>query len=452
MPRARVVIVGGGFGGLAAARALGRSRDLDVVVVDRSNHHLFQPLLYQVAMAGLAPSNIAVPIRSVLHRFRNESVLMEEVAAVDLRRREVQLEDRRLSYDFLVLATGARTSYFGHDAWAHDALGLKSVDEAVDIRRRVLLAFEHAERSGDLEEQRRLLTFVVVGGGPTGVELAGALAELARFVLARDFRNVDLSQAQVILLEGGPRLLAAFDERLSRAAREELQELGVEVRLSTIVRGIDPGVVHLDGGDLSAATILWAAGVRASSLTRTLGVPLDRSGRVIVGPDASVPGFPEAFVIGDAASLTPAGAAQALPGLAPVAMQQGRFVARAIRRRLRGQPAGAFRYRDKGMMATVGRKRAVAQTGHLRVRGLLAWFTWLVVHILYLIGFRNRLLVLIEWVWNYVTYRRGARLITGRRQPTSDELPRSPEPGIPQRGAPQATVYETSRTSDDRGA
>jgi len=412
-----VVIVGGGFGGLTAAKELAHAT-ARVTLVDRSNHHLFQPLLYQVAMAGLSPADIAVPIRSVLRHAENTSVLLADVTAADLERRRVQLEDgTALGYDYLIVAVGAKTNYFGHDEWSKWALGLKTIDDAVEIRRRVLLAFEAAEREDDPAVRRRLLTFVVIGGGPTGVEVAGALMELSRFVLADDFRRIRHERPRVVLVEMANRLLpGGFDETLATSAKAQLETLGVEVRLGSRVTGIDGRGVGLQDETLESTTVLWTAGVRAKSLTATLGAKTDRAGRVEVLGDCSIPGHPEAFVIGDAASFVPKGSTRPLPGVSPVAMQQARFVASLIAARLRGDTEPAeFAYFDKGIMATIGRSRAVAQTGKLRLSGLLAWLAWLLVHIWYLIGFRNRFIVLFNWAWNYVTYKRGARLITGER-------------------------------------
>lgn len=409
-----VVIVGGGFGGLTAAKSL-RHAAVHVTIVDRLNHHLFQPLLYQVAMAGLSPAEIAMPIRGALRDQANASVLLGEVIGVDLGKRELAVRGdgtRTLRYDFLILAAGARTTYFGHDEWAKYTIGLKDLDEALDIRRRVLLAFEAAERSTDPQRRQQLLTFVVVGGGPTGVELAGALAELSRRALVRDFRVIDPTSTRVILLEAGPRVLAAFDESLSMNALAELRKLGVDVRLGARVTEIDERGVHLGGDLIAASVVIWAAGVGASPLAGMLGAAVDRQGRVLVSDDCSVPGHPEAFAIGDMAHFKgPDGVP--LPGLSPVAMQEARFVAQAIQRTVEGQPRRAFEYFDKGMMATIGRSKAVAQTGPLRLKGLIAWLAWLFIHIWYLIGFRNRVIVLIEWFWAYLTYKRGARLITG---------------------------------------
>lgn len=414
MASPKVVVIGGGFAGLAVAKAL-RSAPLELTLVDRANHHLFQPLLYQVAMAGLSPAEIALPIRSILSGAPQTEVLLGEVSQIELAAKEVVLKDgARLPYDFLVVAAGARTSYFGHDEWASHAPGLKSVEDALEIRARVLLAFERAERARDPAQVDRLLSFVVIGGGPTGVELAGALSELARRVLAKDFRHVDARRTKVTLIEGGPRILGAFDPALSARATAALQQLSVEVRTEQKVEAIESGRVHLAGGEiLEAATILWAAGVGANPLGATLGAPLDRSGRVIVGPDCTLPGHPEVFVIGDLAHFEQEG--RPLPGVSPVAMQQGRYVAARIQRLIRGQdPGGPFRYFDKGSMATIGRSRAVAEVGRLKVSGLFAWLTWLFVHIWYLVGFKNRIFVFLQWIFAYLIYRRGARLITGK--------------------------------------
>ncbi|HVU06032.1 MAG TPA: NAD(P)/FAD-dependent oxidoreductase [Polyangiaceae bacterium] len=412
-----VVIIGGGFGGLNAAKALRRT-PVRVTVVDRENHHLFQPLLYQVAMAGLSPADIAVPIRSALSGQENTQVLLADVTRVDLPGKAVVLESgERLSYDYLVVAVGAKTNYFGHEDWTRHALGLKTLDDAVEIRRRVLLAFEAAEREEDADARRRLLTFVVIGGGPTGVEIAGSLVELARFVLAKDFRRIRDERVRVVLVEATDRLLpGGFDAALATSAKGQLEELGAEVRLGTRVTGIDEHGVRLEGSVIEASTVLWTAGVRAKRLAETLGVELDRSSRVKVLEDCSIPGHPEAFAVGDVACFVPAGDKSPLPGVSPVAMQQARFVAKVIRARaLRQDPPRTFHYLDKGIMATIGRSRAVAQTGGLKLSGGIAWLAWLLVHIFYLIDFRNRLAVLLNWTFNYLTYGRGARLITGER-------------------------------------
>lgn len=419
-----VVIVGGGFGGLQAARAL-RNAPVRVTLVDRRNHHLFQPLLYQVATATLSPSDIARPIRHVLRRQRNAEVLLAEVEAVDAAAREIVLTDgRRLAYDHLILAAGAVDRYFGHDAWARWAPPLKTVADAVEIRRRFLLAFELAEQEPDPARRRALLTFVVVGGGPTGVEIAGAFAEIARHTLRRDFRRIDPGQARIVLLEGGPRLLAGQAEPLSERARRDLERLGVEVRLGALVTDIGPDGVTVGEERISAGNVVWAAGVGASPLGRTLGVEVDGMGRVLVEPDLSVPGHPEIFVIGDLAHVAREG--RPLPGVAQVAIQTGRAAARNIVRTLQGRPRVPFRYRDRGSMAVIGRGRAVAEIGRMHFTGALAWWVWAVVHIVFLIGFRNRVAVAAAWAWAYVTWRREARLITGgepRRLP-SDDRPR----------------------------
>jgi NADH dehydrogenase len=413
----RVVIVGGGFGGLSAAKAL-RAAPVRLTLVDRCNHHLFQPLLYQVAMAGLSPADIAYPIRSVLRRQANATTLLAEVVRVDLVRRSVTLHDgTELSYDFLVLAAGARTNYFGRDDWSRWSLGLKNIEDALEVRRRVLLAYETAERAADPEQRRRLLTFAIIGGGPTGVELAGAIRDLAEAVLARDFRQIDPSQARVTLIEMQDRVLpAGFDRDLAAKAKRQLEELGVDVRLNTRVDAIDARGVHVGDELIEAGTVLWTAGVTARTLTQHVqGAELDRTGRILVGPDCTVPGRPEVFAIGDNARFVPAGGDGPLPGVAGVAIQQGRHAARSIVATLRGEPRRPFVYRDRGIMATIGRSRAVVQMPHFRASGLIAWLTWLFVHIVLLIGFRNRLIVLINWCWAYVSYRSGARLITGWR-------------------------------------
>jgi NADH dehydrogenase len=418
-PRPHVVIIGGGFGGLTAARALSDAR-VQITLIDRSNYHLFQPLLYQVAMAGLSPADIAAPIRTVLRHQENTSVLLADVTRVDLDKQQVELETGApVDYDYLILAAGAQTAYFGHDDWRTCSLGMKTVDDALEVRRRVLLAFEAAEREDDPVARRRLLTFVVIGGGPTGVEVAGTLTELGKFALADDFRRIRSEKPRVVLIERADRLLTGgFVEELSEAARRDLEAIGVEVHLGEAVVGIDDQGVRLGKEFIETPTVLWTAGVEAASLTRTLHVPVDRSGRVVVAQDCSVPGHPEAFVIGDAASLTPSGEKHPLPGLSPVAMQQARFVAKVIKNRVAGREVPThFRYFDKGIMATIGRSRAVAQTGKLRLRGLIAWLAWLLVHIWYLIGFRNRFVVLFDWTWSYLTYKRGARLITGGSAP-----------------------------------
>jgi len=404
-----VVVVGAGFAGLAAARALAGA-PVRVIVVDRRNHHLFQPLLYQVATAALNPADIAQPIRRVLRRQRNAEVILADVAGVDLAHRRVLLADGELGYRQLVLATGATHSYLGHPEWATLAPGLKTVEDALEIRRRVLTAFERAEREPGAERQRASMTFVIVGGGPTGVELAGAIAEIARRTLAADFRHIAPERSRVVLVEAAPRVLPAYPEALSASARRQLERLGVEVRTGAPVSRIDDrGVVAVDER-LDSGTVLWAAGVEASPLARSLGAPLDRAGRVRVNADLTVPGHPEVYVAGDLVFLEQDG--KPIPGVAPAAMQQGRHAARNALRALRGEPRLPFRYRDKGLLATIGRGAAVAAIGRARLSGLPAWLAWLFVHIYFLIGFRNRLAVLLQWAWSYLTFERGARLIT----------------------------------------
>jgi len=410
-PEPHVVIVGGGFGGLYAAFALHR-RPARVTIVDRHNYHLFQPLLYQVATAGLSPGDIAQPIRNILRRSPNIAVVLAEATAVNTRARHLVLADGVLAYDYLILAAGVTHAYFGHDEWRVSAPGLKDLDDALEVRRRVLLAFEVAEREPDESRRRAWLTFVIVGGGPTGVELAGTLAEIARHTLREDFRRIDPRQARIVLLEAGSRVLSGFAESLSAAAARHLARLGVEVRTATAVTCITPGLVEASPTKIAAETVLWAAGVSASPLAQTLGVPLDRAGRVVVEPDLSVPGRPEVFVIGDLAAFLHQGG-QPLPGMAPVAIQMGRHAACNILRAARGDSTRPFRYRNRGMMATIGRHAAVVEIGAFRIDGFVAWLLWLALHISVLIGFRNRLLVLIEWAWAYVTFNRGVRLITG---------------------------------------
>lgn len=409
-----VVIIGGGFGGLNAAKAL-RYAPVEVTLVDRNNYHLFQPLLYQVAMSGLSTTEIATPIRSVVGKFRNTTVLLDEVRDVDLAAKEIHLEERAdpISYDYLIVAAGSKTNYFGHPEWCVHGLGLKDLDDAIEIRRRVLLAFEAAEREPNAAARRRLLSFVVVGGGPTGVELAGALAELSRFVLSSDFRRARPEETKILLVEALDRLLLPFDPKLSRMACRQLEQMGVQIRFGAMVKKIDERGVHLEGELIEAGTVLWTAGVESRALSSKLGAPLDRKGRVKVESDCSIPGHPEAFVIGDMAAFQ--GEKGELPGLAPVAMQQGRAVANNIVRSIREQRRLPFRYRDKGMLATIGRSRAVVEMGPLKFDGLAAWLTWVVVHVWYLVGFRNRVAVLTDWFYSYLTYKRGSRLITGRR-------------------------------------
>ena len=407
----RVVIVGAGFGGLAAAKALGNS-SFDVTVIDRHNYHLFQPLLYQVATAGLSPADIASPIRSILSGYKNTHVILADVTAIRVDERTVIAEDRHVPYDILIVATGAQHAYFGHDDWAAHAPGLKRVDDATYLRRRILVAFERAEAEPDVDRQRGLLNFVVVGGGPTGVEMAGAIAELARKALAADFRKIDPRDARVILVQGLPKILPSFPPALSDRAREDLERLGVEVRLNQTVTQCDADGVALGTERIAAATVVWAAGVMASPAGSWLGAETDGVGRVKVNPDLSVPAHPEIFVIGDTSHCVGASGAP-LPGIAPVAKQQGEYLARLLKARSRGNDYPPFRYRDFGMMATIGRKSAVAQLWGVHFDGLLAWLLWSAAHVYYLIGFRNRLAVMMNWMWNYFTFERGTRLITG---------------------------------------
>jgi NADH dehydrogenase len=410
-PRTRVVIIGAGFAGLTAAKALGKA-PVDLVVIDRHNYHLFQPLLYQVATAGLSPADIAAPIRHILARQANTMVTLADVSSVDSERKEVVADGRRIPFDKLVVATGAQHAYFGHDEWEAYAPGLKSIDDATYLRRLILLAFEKAETEADDDERRRLLNFVVVGAGPTGVEMAGAIAELAKKALATDFRTIDPAKARIILIEAGPRVLPSFDPSLSATAQRGLEKLGVEVRLGGAVTACDERGVALGGERIEARTIIWAAGVMASPAGKWLNVETDRSGRVVVNPDLTVPGHPDIFVLGDTAGLSGADG-KPLPGVAPVAKQQGAYVAARIVAELEGKELPAFRYRDFGSLATIGRKSAVVQMGRLRITGFVAWLLWSMAHIYFLIGFRNRLSVVLNWVWNYVTFQRGTRLITG---------------------------------------
>jgi NADH dehydrogenase len=413
--RPHVVVIGGGFGGLAAAKHLGRA-PVNVTVIDRRNYHLFQPLLYQVATAALAPADIAYPIRGVLARHENTRVLLAEVKSIDVDKRIVYLDDGELHYDYLVLAIGATHSYFGKDQWSKLAPGLKSIEDALEIRRRIFLAYEAAERESDPKLQEEWLTFAVVGGGPTGVELAGALGEIGLHTLANDFRSIDSREVRVLLFEGRERVLTAYPEKLSEAAKQALEKRHVEVRLDTLVTSIDEHSVTVKGphGEerIGTRTVLWAAGVQASPIAKQLGVPLDRSGRVIVEPDLSIPGHPEVFVVGDLAKMMSDGAE--VPGVAQGALQGGKHVARIIEGQARGGTARPpFRYHDKGNMATIGRAEAVIATKRFAKSGLLAWMLWWVVHIFFLVGFRNRVYMMFHWAWSWITYSRGSRLITG---------------------------------------
>ena len=411
-----IVIIGGGFGGLSAARAL-RHADVRVTLIDRRNHHVFQPLLYQVATATLSPGDIAAPIRWILRSIRNVRVLLANATRIDAAARRIELSDGgSLDYDWLIVATGSKHAYFGHGDWEPNAPGLKTLEDAIAIRRRILLAFERAEREEDTRRQRELLTFVIVGGGPTGVELAGTLAEIARQTLRDEFRTIDTTRARILLVEAGPTILQTFPEKLRDAARASLVRLGIEVREGVAVTGVDSHGVMIGSERVDAGTVLWAAGVAASSLVKTLGVPLDRAGRVIVEPDLSIPGHPEVFVVGDAAAAMQDG--KLLPGVAQTAMQGARHAAKNILRRLRGQPTTQFVYRDLGSMAIVGRRAAISDLGWIKLSGALAWLAWLFLHIFMLIGFRNRVVVLFEWAMAYLTFQRGARLITGDTKTT----------------------------------
>ena len=404
-----VVTVGGGFGGLWATRALRRA-PVRITLVDRCNHHLFQPLLYQVATAGLSAPDIAAPLRHILRGQRNVTVLMQEVTGIDAAAHRLTLRDGPdLEFDYLVLASGAGHAYFGHDEWATHAPGLKTLDDALQIRQRILAAFERAEVSTDAAARAALLTFAVVGGGATGVELAGTLAEIARHTLRHEFRRIDPAASRVLLLEAGPRLLPAFAPELSANARRKLMDLGVDVLTGRAVSVIDAGGLQVGDERIAARTVIWAAGVAASPLARSLGVPLDRAGRVLVSPDLSVPDHPQLFVVGDLAAVLQDG--RPVPGIAPAAKQMGRHAAAMILARIRGGATRAFRYRDHGNLATIGRMAAVVQMGRLRLTGVAAWWFWLLAHVYFLIGFRNRLVVLINWFWAYWSYQRGARII-----------------------------------------
>ena len=406
----QVIIIGAGFGGLEAAKKLA-CKDVRLTVIDRTNYHLFQPLLYQVATAALSPADIAAPIRGILSKCKNVEVVLAEVESVDVETRKVKTKDQVFGYDYLILATGARHSYFGHDEWEKLAPGLKSLEDAVELRRRILLAFEFAERTTDEAARKAAMTFVVIGGGPTGVEMAGAIAEISRYTLAKDFRSIDPSEARVILIEGTPRLLAAYPPDLSERARKQLIELGVDVRTGARVTDITESGVKLDGEFIPCRVKIWAAGNNASFVGKTLIAPVDRVGRVVVNDDLSIPGHPEVQVIGDLANFSHQ-TGEPLPGVSPVAMQQGRQAARNVLRMIRGEKPQPFRYFDKGSMATIGRNKAVADLKFFHLSGLFAWLAWLFVHIIFLVGFRNRLLVLIQWAWAYLTFDKGARLIT----------------------------------------
>jgi NADH:ubiquinone reductase (H+-translocating) len=411
----QVVVLGAGFGGLAFCQHF-KNPSARVTLVDRTNHHLFQPLLYQVATAGLSAAEIAQPIRSILSDRPNITVLLDPVTDLNLAQRQVVLESKTIAYDYLVLALGGRNNYFGHPEWENFAPGLKTLADAVQIRNQVLLAFEKAENTADAAEHKRLMTIVVIGGGPTGVELAGAFAELARHVLKRDFRHIDPAHAKIILIEGSPRVLSSFPEDLSKDTARQLEQLGVHLHTSTAVKNIRRGEVQLDGGEIiHAENIIWAAGVSASPLTEKLGVELERAGRVKVNPDLSLPGHPEVFAIGDMAFILQEDG-KAVPGVSPAAMQMAQHVAQIINDELNGKAGNRakFKYWDKGSMATIGRSKAVAVVGKIKLTGFIAWMAWLSLHLVFLIGFRNKLIVLIQWIYSYVTYKRGARIITER--------------------------------------
>jgi NADH dehydrogenase len=412
LKRRQIVIVGGGFAGLTAARTL-RNVDADVTLIDRTNHHLFQPLLYQVATAALAPSDITAPIRWILRRQQNTTVLLGEVCSVDTGRNVVCIdyENREIPYDYLIVAAGSRHSYFGHEDWEPIAPGLKAIEDGTEMRRRFLLAFERAEKATDETEKNEYLTFVIVGGGPTGVELSGALPMIARKALYPDFRHIDTRRTRVILLEGGPRILPSFPESLAKTAHRNLEELGVEVHVNSVVTRVEPNAVHVGPERIAARTIFWAAGNAASPLGRSLGVPVDHAGRVVVEPDLSIPGHPEVFIAGDLALVNREGMPQ-VPGVAPAANQEGRTAARNVMRLMRGEPTQSFRYWNKGDLAVIGRSHAIADLGRVKFTGRFAWLFWLTLHIMYLVGFRNRLSVLVQWAYAYFTYQRGVRLIT----------------------------------------
>ncbi len=426
MSRPRIVIIGGGFAGLSATKILRRT-DAEIVLFDRHNHHVFQPLLYQVATAGLSPSQIAVPIRNLFTRHPNVRVRMEEVTGIDLQSRTVRTRQGDQRYDYLIIAAGKTHSYFGHDEWRAFAPGLKSIDDAIEIRRRFLLSFERAELETDEARRRALITFVVIGGGPTGVELAGALAEIATKSLPHDFRNIDTAQTRILLVEGGARLLAAFDEGLAERARRDLVAMGVDVRLSTLARSIDAQGVDLDSKDrgaerVDAGAVFWAAGVKAEPIAQDVTETGDKLGRIEVLKDLSVPGHPEVFALGDIARVIDASGKET-PGVAQGAMQMGTHAAKIIAHDIRKgtrppEVRPAFRYKDKGNMATIGRRRAIADFGRLKIAGMPAWLLWAFVHVAFLIGFRNKLITMFEWIYSYITFRRGARLITGQKAET----------------------------------
>lgn len=409
--RPHVVIIGAGFGGLKAAESLAKL-PVRITVLDRKNHHTFQPLLYQVATAGISPAEIAAPIREILRKHENVEVLLGEVLGFDLERHQILLHNFELTYDYLIVAAGAMHAYFGHDEWEPMAPGLKTIEDALEIRRRILLAYELAEREAALQGTHRPLNFIVVGAGPTGVELAGTLAEISRKSLAKNFRNIDPTKTRVLLVEAGPSILSAYPEDLRQSAVKQLKHLGVEVRTNSAVSDVRTGQVQVGNDVISAEVVLWAAGVSASPLGRALGAPVDRASRVLVEPDLSIPGHREVFVVGDLANMKDKHG-RPLPGVAPVAMQQGKFVGRQVAADLAGRPRETFHYSDKGSLATIGRAAAIAQFGKVHLSGLIAWLSWLFIHVFFLIGFRNRIIVMFQWFWSYLTYERAARLITG---------------------------------------
>lgn len=438
----QVLIVGGGFAGLNAAKVLGNQADVEVTLVDRQNHHLFQPLLYQVAMAGLSPADIAAPIRSMLNKYKNIRVLQGEAERIRLADSVVEFDIGEIPYEYLIVACGANHSYFGHNEWEEFAPGLKTIAQATEIRRRVLSAFERAERAKDSKEQKSCLTFVIVGGGPTGVELAGAIGEMSRFTLAKDFRRINPRLTRVILVEAGPRILPTFaEDQASRAARD-LEKLGVQIWTSSIVTRVDENGVELGDERIHAATVLWAAGTEASELGPASQIATDKRGRIIVEPDLSLPDHPHVFIAGDQACFTHQ-TGQPLPGTAPVAIQQGRYIGKTILADLKGKPRTQFHFKDKGQMATIGRSRAIVQTGKLKIAGWFAWVVWLVVHIYYLTGFRNRLFVVLQWAWSYMTFRRGARLIVDKDWKKDHLMPPSETPTAenPEVAGTQSKMY-----------
>ncbi|MCZ8237469.1 MAG: NAD(P)/FAD-dependent oxidoreductase [Leptospiraceae bacterium] len=406
----RVVVVGAGFAGLQIIQKLANQDDLEVILIDKTNHHLFQPLLYQVASAVLSPADIAIPSRSLTSDYENVKVVMGEVTNVDYNKKIVYFQNKEIDYDYLVLAMGARTSFFGNDEWKNYTLGLKSIKDALAIRRKLLLSFEEAELSGDIVTARRLLNYIIVGGGPTGVEMAGAIAELSYHTLRKDFRNIDPGLAKITLIEAGPRLLGGFDESLSKFTQRKLEQRGVIVLTNTPVKKIDQTGVHLEKGVLESKIIIWAAGVQGTTLAEKIGLPLDRSKRIVVNQECRVADVDNVFVVGDAANFQE-GLERALPGVSPVAMQQGRYVADWIQRDLKSKKKKPFQYHDKGSMATIGRNDAVAQVGNFKMKGLLGWFAWLFVHLFYQVGFKNKVSILITWVYSYIAFKAGARLI-----------------------------------------